>query len=59
MIPLPCALPAANARLNGISPQQMRCVVSAGFAGRAVRQTGPYDVILANILAEPPAPNGA
>ena len=43
----------ANARLNGIAPQQMRCVVSAGVAGRAVRQTGPYDVILANILAGP------
>ena len=31
----------ANARLNGIAPQQMRCVVSAGVAGRAVR--GPID----------------
>ncbi len=44
---------SANARLNGIALQQLRCFVSAGFAGRAVRQRGPYDMILANILAGP------
>ena len=51
--PIAVRVASANARLNGIAPQQMRCVVSAGFARRAVRQAGPYDVILANILAGP------
>jgi ribosomal protein L11 methyltransferase len=51
--PIAVRVAGANARLNGIAPQQMRCVVSAGFAGREVRRIGPYDMILANILAGP------
>ena len=42
-----------NRRKNQISPSQMRAVVSEGFAARDVSRNGPYDVILANILAGP------
>ena len=42
----------ANARLNGTALGKEMCCFG-GVAGRAVRQTGPYDVILANILAAP------
>ena len=31
----------------------MRAVVSEGFAARDISRNGPYDVILANILAGP------
>lgn len=51
--PLAVRVAAHNLRLNSIAPHQMRCVVSAGFSGRDVRQTGPYDLIFANILAGP------
>ena len=51
--PVAVRVAAHNVRLNGIAPSQMRCVVSAGFSGRSVRQTGPYDLIFANILAGP------
>ena len=51
--PIAVRVASANARLNGIAPQQMRCVVSAGFARRVVRRPGPYEVILANIFAGP------
>ena len=51
--PIAVRVAARNVRLNGISPAKMRCVVSAGFAGRDVRREGPYDLILANILAGP------
>ena len=44
---------AENRRLNNISPRQMKTVLSAGFANRAVSKNGAYDVILANILARP------
>ena len=51
--PVAVRVASANARLNRIAPQQMRCVFSTGFAGRAVRLGGRYNVILANILAGP------
>lgn len=51
--PIAVRVASANARMNGIAPQQMQCVVSAGFAARTLRQIGPYDIILANILAGP------
>jgi len=51
--PVAVRVAAGNARLNNIAKRQMRCVVSAGFAGRAVRCNGPYDIVLANILAGP------
>ena len=42
-----------NRRKNQISPAKMRAVVSEGFAARDISRNGPYDVILANILAGP------
>ena len=42
-----------NRRKNQISPAKMRAVVSEGFAARDVSRNGPYDIILANILAGP------
>ena len=51
--PVAVKVAALNGRLNGIAPAQMRTIVSAGFAGRQVRQSGPYDFIFANILAGP------
>lgn len=42
-----------NRRKNQISPMKMRAVVSEGFAARDVSRNGPYDLILANILAGP------
>ena len=42
-----------NRRKNQISPANMRAVVSEGFAARTVSRNGPYDIILANILAGP------
>ncbi|EHI47737.1 ribosomal protein L11 methylase [SAR116 cluster alpha proteobacterium HIMB100] len=42
-----------NRRKNQISPAKMRAVVSEGFAARYVSRNGPYDIILANILAGP------
>ena len=42
-----------NRRKNQISPMKMRALVSEGFAARDVSRNGPYDVILANILAGP------
>ena len=51
--PVAVRVAAGNARQNGIAPRQLRCVVSSGFSGRVVRRSGPYDIILANILAGP------
>lgn len=41
-----------NARLNGLGPW-VRAVQSDGFENLALRRAGPFDLILANILAEP------
>ena len=41
-----------NARLNQVGGS-MRCLVSEGYADPKIRINGPYDVILANILADP------
>nr|WP_153341193.1 50S ribosomal protein L11 methyltransferase [Roseospira navarrensis] len=41
-----------NARVNGLAGQ-VRCLRSDGFRDRRVRDAGPYDLILANILARP------
>jgi len=41
-----------NARLNGLA-RWTRCLHSDGFKDRRVRAGGPYDFILANILARP------
>ena len=42
-----------NRRLNGISPSQLRCITSQGFAHRGLRAAAPYDLLIANILAGP------
>ena len=44
---------SANRRLNRLSPAQMRCVTSRGFAHRLLTTSAPYDLIIANILAGP------
>ena len=51
--PIAIKVAEGNRVRNRIAPSQMRLGVSAGFSGRSVRQNGPYDVILANILAGP------
>ncbi|MBT6122195.1 MAG: methyltransferase domain-containing protein [Candidatus Puniceispirillum sp.] len=51
--PVAIKVAEGNRIRNQIAPTQMRLGVSAGFSGRLVRQHGPYDVILANILAGP------
>lgn len=43
---------ADNARRNGLT-RWVRCVRSDGFRDRRVRAGGPYDLVLANILARP------
>ncbi|MCP5367541.1 MAG: 50S ribosomal protein L11 methyltransferase [Hyphomicrobiales bacterium] len=43
---------ALNAARNGVAPL-VRAVASAGYRHRAVAAGGPYDLILANILARP------
>jgi ribosomal protein L11 methyltransferase len=42
----------ANARINGVAPW-IASVVSDGYANRRVQQAAPYDLVCANILAEP------
>ena len=42
---------ATNRRLNHIAPATMHLAASHGFASHYVRQSGPYDVVFANILA--------
>ena len=41
-----------NARLNGVG-HQVRPLLASGWRGRAVRAAGPYDLVMANILARP------
>lgn len=41
-----------NARINRLS-DRISAVVANGYASRAVREGGPYDLIIANILARP------
>ena len=50
--PLAVAITQENARLNGVGPA-VRAVVSDGASRRSLRRRGPYEVIAANILAEP------
>ena len=46
------AVAAANARRNGVA-DRVRAAPSDGYRSRGVRAGGPYDLILANILADP------
>jgi ribosomal protein L11 methyltransferase len=50
--PVAVEVAAENARLNG-ADGRMRCLVSDGYARPSIRQHGPYDLIFANILADP------
>lgn len=43
---------AANAEHNGVGGR-IRCVQAAGFAHPLIRTAGPFDLLLANILADP------
>jgi ribosomal protein L11 methyltransferase len=42
----------ANARLNGVG-EHARAIVSRGVEDRRLRESAPYDVVFANILAKP------
>ena len=46
------AVAAANARNNGVA-DRVATAPSEGYRGRKVRARGPYDLVLANILADP------
>ena len=46
------AVARANAIRNGVGPL-VRPLRAAGVAHRIVRRSGPYDLVLANILARP------
>ena len=50
--PLAVAITRENARLNGVAPA-VHVVLSDGAARRSLLGRGPYDVIVANILAAP------
>ena len=50
--PLAVAITQENARLNGVGPT-VRAALSDGASRRNLRRRGPYEVIAANILAEP------
>lgn len=45
-------LAAENAAINGVA-ERVRAVPSDGYGAPAIAQAAPYDLILANILAEP------
>ncbi|MBI1775316.1 MAG: 50S ribosomal protein L11 methyltransferase [Proteobacteria bacterium] len=50
--PVAVKVAGANARANGLA-RWVRMAVSRGFANPAIRRRGPYDLILANVLARP------
>ncbi len=50
--PLAVAVARDNADRNRVGGR-VRCLVSDGYADPAVRHAGPYDLIFANILADP------
>jgi ribosomal protein L11 methyltransferase len=41
-----------NVRLNGVAAH-VRCITAVGLTGRAFADSGPYDLVVANILAGP------
>jgi ribosomal protein L11 methyltransferase len=51
--PISVRVATENRQKNQISAMKMRAVVSEGFANRIVSRNGPYDLIVANILASP------
>ena len=50
--PVAVEVAAENAGLNGVG-DKVRALVSEGYADPRIRTCGPYDLILANILADP------
>jgi ribosomal protein L11 methyltransferase len=50
--PIAVRVAAENVRVNRVDAR-VRCLVGDGYGGLEVRRRGPYDVILANILADP------
>ncbi len=50
--PVAVRVAAENARINDVAGR-VRCVLSDGWSSREVRRRGPYDLVLANILADP------
>ncbi len=50
--PVAVEVAAENARLNDVGAQ-VQALLSEGYADPQIRMRGPYDVILANILADP------
>jgi ribosomal protein L11 methyltransferase len=50
--PLSAKVAAGNARLNGASGL-VEAIQAGGFSAQAFKQRGPFDLVLANILANP------
>lgn len=50
--PVAVAVAADNAGRNGVA-SRVRCLVSDGYGSAVLRRSGPFDLILANILADP------
>ncbi len=50
--PLAVAVARDNVRRNGVDGR-VRCLVSDGYGDARVRSSGPFDLVFANILADP------
>jgi len=50
--PIAVAVAHENAARNGVAGR-VRCLLSDGYDSAVLRRSGPFDLILANILAEP------
>jgi ribosomal protein L11 methyltransferase len=50
--PLAVAVARDNARRNGVGGR-VRSLVAEGYAAAAIHRAGPYDLVFANILADP------
>ncbi|MFO1067202.1 MAG: 50S ribosomal protein L11 methyltransferase [Geminicoccaceae bacterium] len=50
--PIAVRVAAENVQINGVDAR-VSCRVGDGYAGPEVRRRAPYDIILANILADP------
>lgn len=50
--PVAVRVAAENCAINGVAAR-IRCLVSDGYAAPAIHRRAPYDLVLANILADP------
>jgi ribosomal protein L11 methyltransferase len=50
--PIAVVVAQDNAARNGVA-ERVRCLLSDGYGSAALRRAGPFDLILANILADP------